>query len=55
MDIIREQKEIEKLYDDCCEQENEGGSKFPGMTYEQGIKAVINWLEFDQENHPLDD
>lgn len=53
--IIRKPEIIDELLNMCSERENEGGSKFPGMTYEQGILAAINWLTWENEPHPLED
>ena len=53
----RTDKEIENLLEQCFVAEDLGKSKYRGMTYEQGIKAAINWL-FDtghDSEHPLDD
>lgn len=53
----RTDKEIEDLLEQCFEAEISGQSKYPGMSYEQGIKATLNWLldtGYDSE-HPLDD
>lgn len=33
----------------------ETGSKFFGMTYEQGIVAMFDWLEGNREEAPMDD
>ena len=52
----RTDKEIDDLIEKCFEAEREG-SKYSGMTYEQGIQATIDWL-FDtgrDSEHPLDD
>ena len=40
----RTENEIDDLLDKLAEQESQGGSKFPGMTYEDGIKAMLEWL-----------
>jgi hypothetical protein len=37
------------------DQEDDGGSKFPGMTYEMGIRAAIDWLQEKDEADPLED
>ena len=53
----RTDAEIEDLLEQCWEAENEGKTKYRGMTYEQGIKAAINWLldtGYD-DYHPLND
>lgn len=46
--------EINNLLNACVESENEGESKYPGMTYEQGIKDAIMWMQGEAEN-PLAD
>ena len=46
--------QINELLNECTDYEEEGTSKYPGMTYEQGIKAAIEWLLYDGI-HPLDD
>jgi hypothetical protein len=52
--VLRTSKEIEDLMDKAYDSDM-GGSNFPGMTYEQGITAVIEWLESDEAYNPLDD
>ena len=54
MQIKRTQQEVDKLLDACHDQENKGGSKFRGMSYEQGIATGIEWLLGDVEENPLD-
>lgn len=55
MEIVRTEKEINQLLNQCVEAEETGISKFPGMTYEQGIKEAIEWLCGDSDCYPLDD
>jgi hypothetical protein len=43
---------IEQLYADAAEQ-MDSGSKFPGMSYKEGIMAVIDWL--DGQENPMED
>ena len=52
--IKREDAEVDALLNQCIEQEAEGGSKFPGMTYEQGITAGIDWLLGHADGNPLE-
>lgn len=52
MEIVRTQKEIEVQLRECLEAETEG-SKYPGLTYEEGIKALYAWLIGETENYPL--
>jgi hypothetical protein len=46
--------EVDAVSDQCLDAENDGGSKFPGMSYEQGIKAAFDWLAGYGSN-PMDD
>lgn len=32
----------------------EGGSHFPGMTYEEGVDAALRWVTGQTEDLPLD-
>ena len=51
---VRTKEEIDDLLNRCVESEETGESKYFGMTYEQGIKAAIEWLYEDGDN-PLDE
>lgn len=48
------EQEINEVLDACVEQEEIGESRWPGMTYEQGVKAAIEWLQGYGEN-PMED
>lgn len=37
------------------EMEETGSSIYPGMIYEQGIKAAIEWPVGDIDNHPINE
>ena len=52
--IKRTDEETNDLLNKCDEQENKGGSAYPGMTYEQGIRAGINWIVGNQDENPLE-
>ena len=49
-----EQSEIDDVLNQCLDSEDTGQSKFPGMSYEQGVKAGIQWLTEEFEN-PMND
>jgi hypothetical protein len=53
MQIIRTKEEIEQLYNDAAEGIDQG-SKFPGMSYEEGIIEVLRWLEESGAAYPLE-
>lgn len=44
MMIVPSRKDIDELLNRCVENEKTGISEYPGMTYEQGIKAGIKYL-----------
>ena len=57
MDTIKPtEEEIYALMNKCVEAECEGTTKYRGMTYEQGIKAAIEWLlGLSIDGNPLED
>lgn len=53
--IIPTVEEIDTVLSLCYDQRDEGGSKYPGMTYEEGVASAINWLLGDCEFNPMKD
>ncbi len=39
--------EMDEVLDWCQDAENDGNSKFPGMSYEQGVMYAILWMRGD--------
>jgi len=52
--IVRSTSEIEAVYGEAMNAESEG-SKFSGMTYEQGIIAMLDWLTGRTDSNPMED
>ena len=50
--VIKSAREIENLYNNA--QDSQSDSLFPGMTYEDGIMAAIDWL-VGRAEHPMND
>ena len=53
---IRTVREIEKVYALAQEWDQKGTSKFPRMTYEEGIIAMIDYINGDvwiNDEHPM--
>lgn len=48
----RTKDEIDDVLSDVLVQIGEGGSRFPGMTYEEGVQAALQWVIGDTEEHP---
>lgn len=46
------EKEVYEVLDKCSEA-SENGSAYPGMSYEDGLRDAINWMNGDEEN-PLE-
>jgi len=51
----RTEDEIEDVRDLCMEQESAGSSRWPGMTYEQGVAAAIAWLLGENDHNPMEE
>lgn len=47
-------EEVNDVLNQCADSEEEGASRWPGMSYEQGVKAAIEWLQGYGEN-PMED
>ena len=54
-DVKRKEKEIDDLLNRCAEAEDEGRTAYPGMNYEMGVKAGIEWLTGQRSDHPLEE
>ena len=52
--LMRTDLEIDNQRNLAVEQEEEGGSSVPGMTYEQGVRAGIDWLIGNVADLPLE-
>lgn len=46
--------EIDALINACSEILDSDGSKFPGMSYEDGVRAAIEWIVGDDDANPLE-
>lgn len=54
MNVVRSHKEINDLFDECMGSIKNSNSKYPGMSYEEGIKNAILWLCGDTDDNPMD-
>lgn len=48
------EREVDDLIDRVSAQQDKG-SKFPGMSYEAGIRAMYDWLNGDMTEDPMDE
>lgn len=52
--IMRTQDKIDDVVNRCAERIDEGGSQFPNLSFEEGVRDAIAWLQ-DEGPHPLGD
>jgi hypothetical protein len=52
---VRSQEEVNEQIDRASDNINKGISKYPGMTYEEGIRAAIDWMSGESDELPMDD
>lgn len=50
--IVRSEQEIENVYDEAM---NSIGDRFHGMTYEEGVTSVLDWLFGRRKESPMED
>jgi hypothetical protein len=54
MEIVRSEKEIDRLESWAAEGQNEG-AHYSGMSYEDGIKDTLDWLFGRRDSSPADE
>jgi hypothetical protein len=53
--IARTEKEVEDMLNDGMPDGAEGESRWPGMTYEQGVDATARWVLGWTDDNPMTD
>ena len=51
---MKNEHQIEAIMDKVLERYHEP-SRFPGMTYEQGVRNALDWVLEETDDDPLDD
>jgi hypothetical protein len=51
--IVRSEQEINDLLNEVAKYRN-NGSKFSGMSYEDGLQAMFDWLTEASEENPME-
>ena len=51
--VERTQGDINNVLDRCDISEVEEGTLYPTMTYENGVKAAIEWITGQTDEYPL--
>lgn len=52
---MRPQAEIDEQLNLALDSEEAGRSRWPGMTYEQGVEAAIRWVTGQVDDKPMAD
>jgi len=45
--------QIDEVLNECTEHTNAGTSKYPGMSYEDGVLAGIRWMTGEDDANPM--
>lgn len=53
--LTRKDPDIEAVLDAAMKQQNIGGSRWPGQTYEDGVAAAVDWLIGASDDNPMTD
>jgi hypothetical protein len=52
VELVCTEADVCEVLNEVEEQIERGGSRFPGMTYEQGIAEALKWAIGDTDEHP---
>lgn len=53
-DIVRTQEEIDEVLNTASEIINTEGSRYHGMSFEEGIRDMYEWLVGNTDDNPLE-
>lgn len=51
----REEEEFDDVINTAYEIKDEVGSKWPGMSYEDGVIAALEWAKGERDEHPFEE
>ncbi len=52
-EVVVIDNEIDDVIDKCTEQISKGGSQWAGMSYEEGVRAALDWIVGNSEDNPM--
>jgi len=50
--LVRTRDEIDRVIDWTINEEGQGRTRYPGMSYEEGVRDAIDWLLGDSDEAP---
>lgn len=51
----RSTEEIDNVVNDAWDSINEGSSRYPGMSYEEGVRAALDWVTGETDENPFEE
>ncbi|UVG34318.1 hypothetical protein SEA_GRASSBOY_61 [Microbacterium phage Grassboy] len=48
-------QEVEDVINDAHDNIDQGTSRWPSMTYEQGVADALNWVIGERDEHPFEE
>jgi predicted secreted Zn-dependent protease len=54
-EINQRDEDIDTQLNRASDQFDKGGSRYPGMSYEQGVRDAIDWINGQSDDPPLGD
>lgn len=55
MKLVRTDEEIDEQLNRAQDQVEAGGTKVPGMSYEEGVDAALRWATGQSNDAPMDE
>lgn len=53
--VERSDEEVDKAMNAAGEQRDKGGSRWPGMSYEEGVLAALAWILGQDDANPMEE
>jgi hypothetical protein len=53
--VQRSESEIDDVRNEVVDLIDEGSSKFPGMSYEEGVENALSWVFGERDESPMVD
>jgi hypothetical protein len=55
VNVKRTREEVAGVINKTWDSTNSGVSQYPGMSYEEGVRAGIGWLLGETDDHPFEE
>ena len=55
VEVVVTQEQVNDVMDAVIEQTSINKTKFSGMTYEDGVRAAIDWMTGEDDENPMAD